>query len=47
MGGCRGLIVIPEGQEGRGWRSFLAELKKVVAFFEFSLSVGSGVLFPC
>ncbi len=47
MGGCRGLIVIPEGREGRGWRSFPAELRKVVAFFEFSLSAGSRVLFPC
>lgn len=47
VGGPRGLIVIPEGREGRGWRSFAAELRKVVAFFEFSLSTGSRVLFPC
>lgn len=40
-GGRRGFIVAPEGREGRGWSNFVAELRKVVAFF-----VGVGVWFP-
>jgi hypothetical protein len=37
MGGRRGLIVIPEGCEGQGWRIFAAEMRKVVALFGSSL----------
>lgn len=30
VGGWRGLIVIPEGCEGRGWTLFAAEMRKVL-----------------
>jgi hypothetical protein len=40
-GGCRGSIVVPEGQEGRGWSIFPAELGKAVAFFDNSHGCGS------
>lgn len=35
VGGRRGLIILPEGREVLEWRSFAAELRKVVAFFDF------------
>jgi len=46
VGWCGGLIVVSEGCEGWGWRSFAAKLRKVIAFFDFSLSTGRRVLFP-
>lgn len=35
VGGRRGLIVIPERRERRGWKMFASELGKVVGFFWF------------
>jgi hypothetical protein len=39
-----GIILIPEGREGRGWSCFAVELGKVIAFFE--ASIGSGLVPP-
>jgi hypothetical protein len=39
VGGRRGIILIPEGREGRGWSRFATELGKVIVFF--IASVGS------
>jgi hypothetical protein len=39
VGGRRGLIVIPEGSEGQGWRLFSIEMRKVVDFFGSSSGV--------
>jgi hypothetical protein len=36
VGGRRGLIVVPKGRQGRGWKLFAAELGKVVALFSCS-----------
>jgi hypothetical protein len=33
VGGRRGMIVFPEGRDGRGWRRVFGELSKVLAFF--------------
>jgi hypothetical protein len=33
-GGLRSFIIIPEGREGKGWKSCALELQKVLAFFE-------------
>jgi hypothetical protein len=33
-GGCKGIICIPEGRDGRGWRRFVMELEKVRGFFK-------------
>jgi hypothetical protein len=40
-GGRHGFIVAPEGQKGRGWSKFAAELRKVVAFFDLDVDDGS------
>lgn len=34
VGGRRGLILLPEGRDGRGWSSVSGELSKVLAYFE-------------
>jgi hypothetical protein len=34
MGGRRGIIYIPEGYEGQGWRKIVLELGKVIDFFK-------------
>jgi hypothetical protein len=39
-GGWRGIIFIPEGRDGRGWRSFVLELGKVNAFLKVSIRLG-------
>ena len=33
-GGRRGMILFPEGREGRGWSRISGELSKTLAFFE-------------
>lgn len=35
-----GVIIILERREGRGWKIFAAEMRKVVIFFGSSFSVG-------
>lgn len=37
-GGLCSFIVIPEGREGKGWKSCALELRKVLAFFEMYVS---------
>lgn len=37
-GGRRSFIIIPEGREGKGWKSCALELQKVLAFFETDVS---------
>jgi hypothetical protein len=37
MGDRRGIIFIPEGRDGRGWRSFVLELDKISAFLKVPL----------
>jgi hypothetical protein len=32
IGGRKGFICLPEGQDGRGWRWVVGELSKLVAF---------------
>lgn len=44
MDGHRGLIVISKERERWGRRSFSAELRKVVAFLDFSLGTGRSIL---
>jgi hypothetical protein len=45
MDGRKGLIVISKGRERWGRRSsFSAELRKVVAFLDFSLGMGRSIL---
>jgi hypothetical protein len=39
-GGRRGIIFIPEGRDGRGWRSFVLELDKFSAFLKVPLRLG-------
>jgi hypothetical protein len=46
VGGFGGLIIILEGCEWWGWKSFAIELRKVLAFFDVSQGTGSSVLFP-
>jgi hypothetical protein len=41
VGGRRSIIIISEGQEGRGWKIFAAEMRKVMTFFWSSLGAGS------
>lgn len=40
-GRWRGVIIVPEGQEGKGWSKFAVELRKVVAFFDSIVDDGS------
>jgi hypothetical protein len=42
VGGRRGIIFIPEGRDGRGWRSFVLELDKISAFLKVPLRFGVG-----
>jgi hypothetical protein len=42
VGGRRGIIFIPEGRDGRGWRSFVLELDKISAFLKVPLTFGVG-----
>jgi hypothetical protein len=37
VGGRKGMIVFPEGRDGRGWRRVSGELSKVLAFFGASV----------
>jgi hypothetical protein len=39
-GGQRGIIFIPEGRDGRGWKSFVLELGKISAFLKVPLRLG-------
>jgi hypothetical protein len=39
-GSRRGIIFIPEGRDGRGWRSFVLELGKISAFLKVPLRLG-------
>lgn len=41
--GCRGLIIVPEGCEGHGWKILADELGKVMAVFDSSLCKVHGV----
>jgi len=34
VGGWKGLVLFPEGRNGRGWSRVSGELSKVSAFFE-------------
>jgi hypothetical protein len=45
-GGRRGLVLIPEGREGRGWSRFASKLSKVEAFFNASIILTAGVVRP-
>jgi hypothetical protein len=40
-GGWRSFIIISEGQERRGWRSCIVQMRKVVHYFEKKDSTGS------
>jgi hypothetical protein len=42
VGGRRGIIFIPEGRDGRSWRSFVLELDKISAFLKVPLRFGVG-----
>jgi hypothetical protein len=47
VGGQRGMIVFPEGHDGRGWGCVFGELSKALAFFEtmvVSLSSSSALV---
>jgi hypothetical protein len=46
MGGLRGLVLIFEGWEGRGWWRFAVELGKATMFFKASVGVGSSSSSP-
>jgi hypothetical protein len=40
VGGRRGIIFIPKGCDGRGWRSFVLDLGKISAFLKVLLRLG-------
>jgi hypothetical protein len=40
VGGRRGIIFIPEGRDGRGWRIFVLELDKISAFLKAPFRLG-------
>jgi hypothetical protein len=40
VGGRRGIIYIPKGRDGRGWRSFVFVLEKISAFLKASPRLG-------
>jgi hypothetical protein len=47
VGGCKGIIYIPESREGRGWIRFVMELEKVRNFFKAPAGQGMAHSTPC